>query len=142
TMSDSGCRSAKTIGFIDFVPPGDRARSRVASYIRAVGRGYGRTRFSPTGAFRYWRRGYWEGGPAACEAPAGSRSDKKPRHTRSQRETSRLAGLVLKRNVESQIEPAWRGFLSLARPGRPSGTAGPPDAIHHPLPLVAADPPA
>jgi hypothetical protein len=60
-------------------------------------------------------------------APAGSRSDKKQRHPRSKIWMSLFAEIALNRNVERVIPSAWRGFLLLAQPGRPAGTAGPPE---------------
>jgi hypothetical protein len=41
-------------------------------------------------------------------------------------ETNPLARLDLQRNISCLIVPAWRGLLSLKRPGHPSGAAGPP----------------
>jgi hypothetical protein len=59
-----------------------------------------------------------EGGPAVCEAPAGSRSDKKPRHPCSGVE--RFAGAVSWFAGNQTIHVCtWRGFLSRMRPGRP-----------------------
>jgi hypothetical protein len=67
-----------------------------------------------------------------ARAPAGSRSDWRLRHPRSRSETDPLARLVLRRSVECPIVCAWRGLLSLKRPRRPAGTAGPPeDVIRH-----------
>src|SRR4029077_2499424 len=74
-------------------------------------------------------RGKRRGGPAACGAPAGSRSDKKPRHPHSPLETDWIANLLMGRIVNSPVVCAWRCFLSLTRPGRPYGTAGPPGCI-------------
>jgi prepilin-type N-terminal cleavage/methylation domain-containing protein len=50
------------------------------------------------------------GGPAACGAPAGSRSDKKQRHSHSEPGPSRCADVALRRKRERQSIRAWRGF--------------------------------
>jgi hypothetical protein len=45
-----------------------------------------------SGPGHFDRRVFWRGGPAVCAAPAGSRSDKKPRHVRSQNLSGRPRG--------------------------------------------------
>ena len=65
------------------------------------------------------------GGPAACAAPAGSRSDKKPRPAHS------LANPVLipefaHRERRVHQEAGWRGFLSLRDPTALTGRSGHP----------------
>ena len=65
------------------------------------------------------------GGPAACLAPAGSRSDKKQRHACSIADLTRLPTRSC-RGCRSGGEPEWRGFLSLRDPAALSGRPGHP----------------
>src|SRR5205823_8688944 len=68
------------------------------------------------------------GGPAACAAPAGSRSDKKLRHTDSIQMPIRTEA-ARHRGSLSTSEPAWRGFLSLRDPTALPGRSGHPGSL-------------
>ena len=72
-----------------------------------------------------------KGGPAACEAPAGSRSDKKLRRARS---IAIAIGMPehSHRGCHSAPEPGRRGFLSLRDPTALAGRSG------HPRPAPTA----
>ena len=84
---------------------------------------------NPVWVLRYVRQAdNSSGGPAACAAPAGSRSDKKRHHTDStgrKPSVSQTAQMCRSRYYWSRMEQ----LLVAARPGRPSGTAGPPDRL-------------
>ena len=65
------------------------------------------------------------GGPAVCEAPAGSRSDKRLRRARSIEKQTRTPEFAqLGRRFD--MEPAWRGLLSLRDPTALTGRSGHP----------------
>src|SRR5579863_6856268 len=71
------------------------------------------------------------GWPRRPVRAAGSRSDKMPRHARS-KACGRLGPSDacmsnVNMNLVSEIESAWRGFLSLRDPAGAKHAAGPPD---------------
>ena len=65
------------------------------------------------------------GGPAACAAPAGSRSDKRLRRVRSI-ENQVHQSVRWRRGRLWSLEAGWRGFLSLRDPTALTGRSGHP----------------
>jgi hypothetical protein len=66
---------------------------------------------------------------AMTGGPASSHSDKWLLHRHSQRNTTSLALLALWPSAACPFVPAWRGLLSLKRPGHPVGAAGAPSQV-------------
>jgi len=71
-----------------------------------------------------------EGGPAGARCTGRVPQAQEAAPSAPQLKTSPLEQVVLQRNVVCPIVPAWRGFLSLTRPGHPYGAAGPPAGFH------------
>ncbi|HEY2252717.1 MAG TPA: hypothetical protein VGH74_16700, partial [Planctomycetaceae bacterium] len=65
------------------------------------------------------------GGPAACFAPAGSRSDKRLRHVRSIVNLTHHHGCS-HRGCRKTSESTWRSLLSLRDPTALTGRSGHP----------------
>jgi len=68
------------------------------------------------------------GGPTACKAPVGSRSDKRPRHAGSIDQKTFVPQFALMSRSRWNCS-RMMGPLVAARPRRPDGTAGPPELL-------------